>query len=100
MGPIEARLRKAQKYMEKHGWCQGRYKNPRDGRVCMIGSVIYTGLRNAEDYRGAMEILNDLAGRHSYDVGPTNWNDTPGRFERSVHNMLFAAIRVAKEMGV
>ena len=94
MGPVEKRLRDAQKYLEHHGWCQDLRRNY-CGKVCVLGAVSFAG-GDPATYVEATRVLRGTLRNRSL-VG---WNDAPGRFERSVHNLLFAAARVAQERGL
>jgi hypothetical protein len=94
MGPVEKRLRDAQKYLEHHGWCQGP-SHSGCGKVCILNAVDFVG-RDSITFSEALEMLRVTLG----GTDLVKWNDAPGRFERSVHNLLFAAARVAQERGL
>lgn len=80
-------LLKAADYIEKHGWCQGKWRNDA-GEVCAYGaisSVERCGLvRSGAAWR---------LGRFLNVVSVAGWNDQPDRTKEEV----IAALRAAAE---
>lgn len=81
-------LTNAAKYIEKHGWCQGHYRN-NNGTVCVMGAIDTVTRRRTnymESYLDAgnllLNYLND-GQRYQWKSLP-QWNDSTYRTKEQV----------------
>jgi hypothetical protein len=77
------------------GWTQGTFQNS-DGEVCLVESFNTTQRNAGVDARGfagegAMQIANVLG--FPSPSAAAAWNDTPGRTEDEIKDLIRAAIR-------
>jgi hypothetical protein len=71
-------LMKAADLIEKHGWCQGRWRAT-DGRLCLRGAIINSGSHQVAF--AAIHRVDAAIGGPYTSVG---WNDTMGRTKEEV----------------
>lgn len=72
-------LEAAADYIEEHGWCQGHYWDGTDaGAVCIQGAL--------SAIPGRIHTANRALAREDGVV--TRWNDTPGREQWEVDQLL------------
>lgn len=87
----------AAKYIEKHGWCQGHYRD-NDGTVCVMGAIDTVTRKRADyiaPYLGAKNLLLDYLneGRHFQWKSLPQWNDSTYRTKEQVLQAMREAAR-------
>lgn len=87
-----AHLLRAKRYIEEHGWIQGRVGKD-GGPRCIYGAAASTAM-----WDGAAELLMGRL-RHMLGEGAPMWNDHAGRTVEEVYAAFDRAIALALETG-
>ncbi len=74
-------LRAAARYIEQHGWCQGRFTDA-DGRVCAMGAIHRVMPDVSEDFQGRTDAKDAL--RQGIGQLIPYWNDADDRIASDV----------------